>query len=183
MYRGSTDLLFRDYKVLAPAVDYLKNQAAKNWEDCAFSNEDSGRLAERLIELSTGLSGKLKPKLKRSDIAGHVPNPTDTLLSKILLNTLACVPAFDIEVKTALSETLDDYTPGNAFRLPVIRACIELARHNRGLLLGGQKLLHEKAKVCYPLTKVLDLYLWIYGREVNAKAKAAKAEAKTKVLA
>jgi len=177
MYRGSSDLLFRDYKVLSPAIQFLKGQAPQQWEDCVFTGEDPTKLADRIVKLSTDLSNKLKSKLKRPDLKNHEPSPTDTLLSKILLNTLACVPAFDVEVKKALFDLLPNYTDGDAFRPLVLKACIELARHNRDLLEHGRKLLIEQARVTYPLTKVFDLYLWIYGNGLpprNTKKKASK---------
>ena len=172
MYRGSSDLLFRDYKVLASALEYLKGEAKAKWEDCAFSDEDPDKLAGRIINLSVGLTSELKPTLKLPNVKDHEPDPSDTLLSKILLNTLACVPAFDREVKRTLSDILPNYTHGNAFRRPAIRAFIELARRNRKLIVSGQRILRVKANVSYPLTKVLDLYLWFSARTLNTKEKS-----------
>lgn len=167
MYRGSSDLLFRDYKVLGPAVTFLRRESANAWADCFFSNENPGELASRIAELADRLAAKLIPKLRRPDQPDHKPRPTDTLLSKILLNTLACVPAFDTEVKKALKQICPNYTDGSGLRLPVLRASIELARHNRELIANGQSILRDKARVDYPLTKVFDLYLWGHGNGLD----------------
>lgn len=171
MYRGSSDLLFRDYKVLTPTVVFLKEAAHPRsaWTDCLFSDENPDPLSKRIAELAGDLKKALVPKLKRPDVPSHHPQPSDILLSKILLNTLGCVPAFDTEVKRALEDLLPNYTAGDAFRLPVLKAVGQLARANRTLIEKGQGSLREKCGVLYPLTKVLDLYLWIHGNSIIAK--------------
>ena len=172
MYRGSSDLLFRDYKVLEPTVLYLSSAAADDcdWTDCLFTDEDMGSLPARIAELAANLKQVLSSKLKRPDVPGHDPQPSDILLSKILLNTLGCVPAFDTEVKTALADLFSDYTAGDSFRPLVLKAVGELARQNRELIEEGRRTLLRKCGVEYPLTKILDLYLWIHGNGVNSKS-------------
>jgi hypothetical protein len=164
MYRGSSNLLYRDYKVLVPVVQFLKSQASmKPWEDCFFDTEvEVEELAGELCQLAAGLSTTLKQKLARP--GKDRVNISDTLQSKILFNTLCCVPAFDSEVKAALNDILENYYPTcNCFSKNRLVQTINLARKNAGLIKTGQKLLNDQAKKRYPLTKVLDLYLWHHG--------------------
>src|SRR5882672_3794934 len=39
MYRGSTALLYRDYRVLVPVVTLLKREPLSKWSDIIFSQE------------------------------------------------------------------------------------------------------------------------------------------------
>jgi hypothetical protein len=173
MYRGSSDLLFRDYKVLVPVVKFLKIRAAEQtWEDCIFDEkQELKKLAKSLDELSAGLSAKLQEKLVRPD-KGQV-NVSDTLLSKILLNTLGCVPAFDTEVKGALRDLFGtNYPTGNGFDEKRLETTIKLARANANLVQDARVSLKKKTGKQYPLTKVLDLYLWHHGFDLPRKAKS-----------
>jgi hypothetical protein len=171
MYRGSSDLLFRDFKVLIPAVRLLKREASQcEWEDCMFSETEIPQLAVRLKNLAERLSNTLKEKLVRHD--KEEVNVSDTLLSKILLNTLGCVPAFDTEVKGALRDILGTrYPSGNGFAKQRLEPTISLARVNAALVIEGQVFLENETGKKYPLTKVLDLYLWHHGFDLPKKAK------------
>lgn len=164
MYRGSSDLLSRDYKILVPVVRFLKDEAGKStWEDCIFAEKHKPEdLAKSLKELADGLSAKLKEKLVRP--GKNQVNVSDTLLSKILLNTLGCVPAFDTEVKGAFRDLFGtDYPTGNGFDKKRLEPTIKLGRANTKLVQDGRALLKNKTGKQYPLTKVLDLYLWHHG--------------------
>jgi hypothetical protein len=168
MYRGSSDLLYRDYKVLVPVVRFLKRQARmKHWVDCFFDTEIKVEdLAGEISQLAAGLSKTLEKKLSRPD--KDKVNISDTLQSKILFSTLGCVPAFDSEVKAALKHILRNrYPAGNSFSKNRLVQTINLARENEKLLKRGQNLLRKKAGKEYPLTKVLDLYLWHHGFDLN----------------
>jgi len=161
MYRGSSDLLYRDYKVLIPVVVFLKGQAGnRKLKDCIFDEKPTPeKLAESLNDLAKSLSTELEKRLVRP--GKSQVKVSDTLLSKILLNTLGCVPAFDTEVKAALREILGPcYPKGNGFDQQRLVPTIKLARENTKLVQSGQALLRETTGKQYPLTKVLDLYLW-----------------------
>lgn len=164
MYRGKGDLLYRDFKVFIPVVRLLKKESgAYDWSDCMFdADQNTALLVKRLRDLGGKLEACLKEMLIRP--GKTAVNVSDTLLSKILLNTLGCVPAFDSEVKGALRGILGKgYSTGDAFDTKRLTKTIELAQKNRDLVLLGQRTLTEKTGNVYPLTKVLDLYLWHYG--------------------
>jgi hypothetical protein len=170
MYRGSSDLLYRDFKVLIPTVHFLKKEAAESeWEDCMFSETDIPKLAAQLKNLGDSLGNTLKEKLARPD--KEEVNVSDTLRSKILLNTLGCVPAFDTEVKGALRDILGRGYPtgNNAFDAQRLKPTISLARANAALIKQGQVFLENETGKKYPLTKVLDLYLWHHGFDLPKK--------------
>jgi len=168
MYRGSTDLLYRDYKVLVPVVGFLKEEAANGWTDQMFSDRPAEELAKKLKGLEKALEAKLLPKLSRPDDP-HV-RVTDTLASKILLVTLACVPAFDTQVKAALK---DIFGSGSADEFGARRMIhtIRLARDHTALIDSGRKIIKEGCGIDYPPTRVFDLYLWLHGEALPKPAK------------
>src|SRR5487761_702593 len=90
MYRGSGDLFERDYKVLMPAVEFLRKESKNRWEDCLFSNTPPEELASKLKELSSSLRDQLIPTLTRPKTPEEKGRASDTLLSKIVLVTLDC---------------------------------------------------------------------------------------------
>lgn len=108
MYRGSSFLLGKDYKIHAAAIEEIfKSDYKELWavkcED--YLNHES--LLSALITLSNNLkdiyanirkSAKGKETVK-SDVS-------DILITKILLGTLACVPAYDEHFKACARETL-----------------------------------------------------------------------------
>jgi len=164
MFRGSTALLQRDYKVLVPVVHLLKPKATEQWTDRFFQDDkDVDAVADEIRKLADELTAVLKTSLIQPGEASKQITPSDTLLSKILLNTLGCVPAFDTEVKAALNAILGKFpATGDGFRRPNLIMTINLARQNQKLLEEGQALFEKHREIKYPLTKIFDLYLWHY---------------------
>lgn len=174
MYRGSSDLLYRDYLVLKPAVRYLRSQASSNLESQLFEGVAPPTVASSIARIADDLAAQLKPGLKCEEEGISAPNPSDTLLSKILFVTLGAVPAFDTEVKKALRKEIKGYKSGNSFVQKKLAAVIELARANQGLIDAGKAVLEQETKLEFTRTLVLDLYLWGKGRKLN-EAKKSKA--------
>ncbi len=162
MYRGKSDLLNRDYKALAPAIKFLKKQANNGLADCLFSDRPAEKLACELKELSTRLRDELIPTLVRPEKL--TVRVSDTLLSKLMLVTLDCVPAFDQQVKRALNDLLhDEYGKGDSFAARRLGQLIALARENKSLIECAHETLKDRYGDDYPLNRIFDLYLWRRG--------------------
>ncbi len=93
MYRGSSFLLGKDYKVHIPIVRIIMEEKY---------NPLRGISAEELykkqnLELIKEISEKIRKAFfeERPSSEGKNNNATDTLISKILLGTLGCTPAYD----------------------------------------------------------------------------------------
>jgi hypothetical protein len=93
MYRGSSFLLQKDYKVHVPVVKILMERKY---------NPLVGISAEELIEnVNLELLEEVSERIRRAyamekpSVEGVTNNATDTLVTKILLGTLGCVPAYD----------------------------------------------------------------------------------------
>jgi hypothetical protein len=175
MYRGSGDLFERDYKALEPTVEFLAGNTDNGWEDCLFSQEPVRELAPRLRELSVALGKQLAPALARPKKPVEKIKISDTLLSKLMLVTLDCVPALDDQVKVALGNILDrNYKSVDGFGPQRMIPIIELARENKALIESGREMLKEQCGREYPLNRIFDLYLWCRGSKPKTKGKKNK---------
>ena len=95
MYRGSSFLLQKDYKVLVPIVEEI----LKPEYDCLFGVACVGLREDEvqgsLEKLYKYIAKNFQPI--RNEVAGReVPTPVSpVLITKILMGTLGCVPAYD----------------------------------------------------------------------------------------
>ena len=95
MYRGSCFLLQKDYKVLVPIVD----KVLKPEYDCLFGIACEGlrdpEVQKRLTTVYDSIAEHFRPI--RKEVAGReVSTPVSpVLITKILMGTLGCVPAYD----------------------------------------------------------------------------------------
>lgn len=93
MYRGSSFLLQKDYKVHIPVVKVIQEHKY----DILLGVEAKNLCTSESLNLLEDISNRIKacyaaeaPSFKRG-----TNNATDTLVTKILLGTLGCVPAYD----------------------------------------------------------------------------------------
>ena len=164
MYRGSSFLLQKDYKVLVPIVEEI----LKPEYDCLFGlactelrNDD---VQAQLKKLYASIADDFHPI--REEVAGReVASPVSpVLITKILMGTLGCVPAYDrffgigakylgLEKDTyqekSLRELADFYEAHND----------RLEEARRGFEVDG---------LIYPQMKLLDMGFWQIGFERDA---------------
>lgn len=169
MYRGSSFLLQKDYKVLSPIVE----EVLKPEYDCLFGvactdlrNDD---IRAQLKELYDYIADYYFRPI-RNEVAGReVASPmSPVLITKILMGTLGCVPAYDrffeegarhlgLEKKSynedSLLELADIYEEHND----------RLEEARRGMRVGD---------LTYPQMKLLDMGFWQVGYDQETKESA-----------
>lgn len=93
MYRGSTFLLQKDYKIHTQVVKIIQEEQY----DSLFAITAEELKQEPNLDLLMNLSKRIKDYYKQETPAfdNRFNNATDTLVTKILLGTLGCVPAYD----------------------------------------------------------------------------------------
>ena len=165
MYRGSSFLLQKDYKVLTPIVEKI----LKPEYDCLFgvacADVRNSDVQTQLNKLYASIADDFHPI--REEVAGHeVVNPvSQVLITKILMGTLGCVPAYDrffgigakylgLEKDTyqekSLRELVDFYEAHND----------RLEEARRGM---------RTEDLTYPQMKLLDMGFWQVGFEKEAR--------------
>ena len=166
MYRGSSFLLQKDYKVLVPIVEKI----LKPEYDCLFGvacvglrdSEVQGSL-EKLYKYIAEQFGPI-----RDEVAGRkVPSSVSpVLITKILMGTLGCVPAYDRFFQDGVATykvTTREYSPESVRRLVNFyeehNDRLEEAR--RGMRVGD---------LTYPQMKLLDMGFWQVGFVMSSKA-------------
>jgi hypothetical protein len=160
MYRGSSFLLQKDYTVHRPAVKLLRSPEHQILRGATTTI--LRKHFEKILDLQNNISNAYVAELERSNwVNGERRKVTfsDILVTKILLGTPACMPAFDryflmgakiCELsfsklnKQSLFECCDFYDEHS----------LEFSNANAALKLKGFD---------FPPMRSLDLYLWELG--------------------
>ncbi|MGF1558811.1 MAG: hypothetical protein ACFCUL_06960 [Flavobacteriaceae bacterium] len=150
MYRGSSKLLERDFLVHLDAVEIIKNHKDLR---CNSKHEVSLRDVDTIRRLIKELSAYYKNI--------HSVTPTDTLISKIILGTLGCLPAFDRFFLDGVKEHGYDFKSLNEKSLISLFDFSDKNKDNLGMI--------QKKYPLYPLMKLVDMYFWQVGFERYAK--------------
>lgn len=166
MYRGSSFLLQKDYKVLTPVVEEI----LKPEYDCLFgvactSLRDS-EVQERLKNVYDNIADHFHPI--REEVAGReVTTPVSpVLVTKILMGTLGCVPAYDRFFQDGVATykvTTQEYSTNSVLKLVDFYEEHDdrLEEARRGMRVGD---------LIYPQMKLLDMGFWQIGFAKSSKA-------------
>lgn len=168
MYRGSSGLLQKNHLIHKGAVDIIFSKNAQKLR-CTAVTEVNIENINQIITIKNELAnhynsiyfirrqGELKPI-----------SATDTLLSKIMLGTLGCIPAYDRYFIDGLKEMNMDHTGFNEASLKELFRFIDDKKKE---IDEVQKLIKIKTNRHYPLMKILDMYFWQIGYNKQVKEK------------
>ena len=159
MYRGSSFLLQKDYKVLSPVVE----EVLKPEYDCLFGVACVGlrepEVQARLKNVYDYISVYFRPsrdEVARCEVASSV---SPVLVTKILMGTLGCVPAYDRFFQDGVATykvTTREYSLKSVLRLVDF-----YEEHNDRLEETRRGMQCED--LTYPQMKVLDMGFWQVG--------------------
>ena len=171
MYRGSSGLLQKDYKVHIPAVEIILH-SKYNTIRC-FNNETdiSSKDIPLVLELKEELLEYYKSiKFIRQGKCFSV-TPTDTLLTKIMLGTTGSIPAYDRFFNLGLSK----YKICKKFNEESLYQMFEFIEqdNNRESINQLQKEITNK-NLYYPTMKLLDMFFWSVGYVIDIQKKNKK---------
>ena len=161
MYRGSCFIFQKDYKVHTPIVE----KVLKPEYDCLFGVACVGlredEVQARLTEVYKRISAHFWPI--RNEVAGReVPTPVSpVLITKILMGTLGCVPAYDRFFQDGVATykvTTQEYSLKSVLRLADF-----YEEHNDRLEEARCGMRTED--LVYPQMKLLDMGFWQIGFE------------------
>ena len=174
MYRGSSFILQKDYKVFYEIVEFLFNNKGKFDDEkiVSFLNEE-GEAIKIYIKSFFKFDTELKELLDkiRSAVKGEVATSvSDTLRTKIILGTYGSIPAYDRYFREGLRAT-----KGHGFILAYSENSVvklfEFAKENRQELKENRQELAFKYGVEYPYMKLIDMYFWQKGYELEENKK------------
>jgi hypothetical protein len=154
MYRGSTFLLKHAYTVHLGVVEVLaKPSFSPLWEKEFGSEEKNRDLVPIILALIEAVREAYKPFGRPA---------TDTLVTKVILGTLGCLPACDQYFVAGFRRKGFKYSYVNRqFVERVFRFC----RDNLADLQKEQAKIKKRNGLSYPLMKVVDMYFNEIGLE------------------
>lgn len=163
MYRGSSFLLQKDYKVHIPVVEeLLKNKYdALAGIDCIGLKDDSN---QKLLQDINSFLGQYYDKIRREVKEQKLKNQLSvTLITKILMGTLGCVPAYD---RYFIAGIKKQKVATGTYSLNSIKQLVDFYENNSTQL----EPVREKMKVeemLYPQMKLLDMGFWQVGFDLD----------------
>lgn len=163
MYRGSSFLLQKDYKIHIPVIKLLFNHKYDSlWSINinAYKNVDNQyKLIELVNEIKTIYN---EARLSVKDI---IPKSevSDTLVTKVLLGTLGCVPAYD---RYFISGVRNEKVSSGCFNIKSILGLVnfydkyypEFEKARAQMVVGNMK---------YPQMKMIDSCFWQIGYDLD----------------
>ena len=165
MHRGSSFLLQKDYKVLTPIVEKI----LKPEYDCLFGVACADlRESEVQMVLKTVYDniadhfGPMRDQAAGREVASPV---SPVLITKILMGTLGCVPAYDRFFVDGIKKhkvTTQEYSLNSVLRLVDFYEA-----HNDRLEEARRGMRTED--LTYPQMKLLDMGFWQIGFERDAE--------------
>jgi hypothetical protein len=161
MYRGSSFLLWKDYRIHTDVVEKLFEN--KHFQKFDFSTIKENDL-DKIIDLTNWIKNWYKENIKTVNGEEKPVNATDTLVTKIMLGTLACIPAYDryfIDGMRSLGINYSKLSKKN------FKAVVDYYKENETEFLKAQKKIHEKSGINYPAMKLVDMYFWEIGFQTD----------------
>ena len=164
MYRGSSFLLQKDYKVHIPVV----KEIMKSEYDCLlgvactdFRKEEVQSKLEKLEGTLSSYYDDVRKSVKDIEIKKGL---SSTLLTKILLGTLACVPAYD---RYFIEGIKDQKVTTSIYNKKSLLGLVDFYEENFEQLEQVRKGMHVY-DLEYPQMKLLDMGFWQIGFEKEA---------------
>lgn len=156
MYRGSSNLLWCDYKIF----DELISELIKN---CSFLGEDIDKIRfEHLQQAKEIISTHLNNNRVKT---------TDTLVTKILMGVFGCTPAYDrffIDGLRKYNNQKGHKYISQSFNEDSFNELTKLSKN-----IKEKYYLISNQTVQYPLMRLIDAYFWHTGGGKEAQEKRA----------
>ena len=163
MYRGSSFLLQKDYKVLSPIV----KEILKPEYDCLFglacADLREPEVQDSLEKLRKYIAKQFRPI--RNEVAGRevASSVSPVLITKILMGTLGCVPAYDRFFQDGVATykvTTQEYSLKSVLRL------VDFYEEHNDRLEEARRGMRTDDLI-YPQMKLLDMGFWQIGFETS----------------
>jgi hypothetical protein len=168
MYRGSSALLWKDYKIHKPAIAKLLEEKFKPLWNLRFDDASNDQTtADLIVSLSHDLKTTYQKKITTVNGKPRAKfQPSEILVTKILLGTVGCTPACDRFFIDGFRSTSLGYSRfGPRFLGKVFQFC----RTHKVALLKIQDKIYSKSGTRYPMMKLVDMYFWELGSRRAAR--------------
>jgi len=192
MYRGSSFILQKDYKIFYPIIHLLfsnKEYFKETYIESLLKNKDDNetdQYVKKYCDLDNDLSIILE-KI-RSSVKGDVESKVSyTLKTKILLGTFGCVPAYDRFFEKGIRDKKKEHDLIIAYSKNGLKKLIKFAKKNVNELDKIKKHISNIQnnnsnlnKVEYPYMKLMDMLFWKIGFDLELEEERLKKENSSK---
>ena len=163
MYRGSSFLLQKDYRIHIPVIEEILKPEYNELFGIQCSNLKERKYQEKLIALEVFMT-KYYGVVRESVKEKTVQSSTSTILiTKILMGTLGCVPAYDryfVDGIKAQKVSTGNYNIKSVLRL------VDFYEVNENRLEEERSKL-KAFGLLYPQMKILDMGFWQIGFDMD----------------
>jgi len=159
MYRGSSFLLQKDYKIHIPVVKELLKEEYDPLAgiDCVeLKREENQRLLENINDFLDEYYSNIRDEVKNIKVRNQL---SSTLITKILMGTLGCVPAYDRYFISGIKK--QKVSSGN-YNMKSIGQLVDFYEKNIVELENIRKDM-KVSGMAYPQMKILDMAFWQIG--------------------
>lgn len=163
MYRGSSFLLQKDYKVHKPVIQKLLNHKydtlwgikANNYNIVANQNKLM-ELVDEIRKIYNDIRSSVKYDNPKSDVS-------DTLITKVLMGTLGCVPAYD---RYFITGVRNEKVSSGCFNIKSILGLADFYNdyHDEFEKARNQMYVYNMK---YPQMKMIDSCFWQIGYDLD----------------
>jgi hypothetical protein len=161
MYRGSSFLLQHDFTVHGSAVDVLRDPRFEDlWAHDFGSSAEDRRFIPLILELVDYVRRAYRPFAVGVGSGGA----TDTLVTKVILGTVGCLPACDQLFVRGFKSDGYQYSYLN---LAFVERVFEFCQDNLRQLCTAQSEVQRLRGLRYPLMKLVDMHFWQAGYELS----------------
>lgn len=165
MYRGSSFLLQKDYRIHIPVIKEVLNKkydVLLGIECSQYKKENNLNLLFELAEFIAKYYEGIRREAKEEIIANDV---SETLVTKILMGVLGCCPAYDSYFRSGLSI---EKVGTQRFNKKSILELVNFYEDNSEKLEDARKNM-EVEGLPYPQMKMLDMGFWKIGFDADSK--------------
>ena len=153
MYRGSSFLLQKDYKIHIPVVKELLKE---EYDPLAGIDCVDQRLLENINAFLDEYYSNIRDEVKNIKVRNQL---SSTLITKILMGTLGCVPAYDRYFISGIKK--QKVASGN-YNMKSIGQLVDFYEKNIVELENIRKDMKVNG-MAYPQMKILDMAFWQIG--------------------
>lgn len=165
MYRGSSFLLQKDYRIHIPVIrEILKNKYDSLFgiECVDLKKKDNQNLLMGLNKFLDDYYNEIRLSVKESVPQNKL---SYTLITKILMGTLGCVPAYD---RYFIAGVKSQNVTTGTYNIASVLKLVEFYEKNFEQLEEARQLL-KVYDLPYPQMKMLDMGFWQIGFELDTK--------------
>lgn len=164
MYRGSSFLLWKDYLIHKEVVVHILSK--KHLQRVDFTKAKKQEL-EEIFSLIAWVKSWYQNNIKSINGEKRKVNVTDTLATKIILGSLGCVPAYDRYFIDGIRNKGLSYS---GLRLASLAIVVDFYKNNQNQFSLASQTILERSGVDYPPMKLVDMYFWQIGYEIDQKS-------------